>query len=407
MSVLKKIRKFLTKEEDVITYILAFSFSTLLLGYALSSVFLGIYVAVQIAKWILGRSKIYFNGYLLLMIVFYSICLASYIWSHDRIETENGLKRLVMMLLIPIAFSVGPKMKKIRFERIMNIFTLVNAFMGTFFLSFAILRYVTTQQSSVFFYHDLVSVLDLNAIYVSVYFLLSYCYLLSKTIKTKIDYLGIFFFAALIIMLSSKTIFAMGVLLSILNIFKKRPLGHIKRHFKRLSLAMFLLITILLGNNLKDRILSEYQGDLKEVWQKQVFNRVYPWTGLSIRLLQIRILKDQLIEEQIFYSGFGLDASKKNLEERHKGFNTYFGYHKYNYHNQYAQTFSELGIFGLSVLLGILLCGFNLAFKQNSFFALSFYLVMTVVFLTESFLWVQRGLYFFVLLNSMIASFER
>ena len=117
-----------------------------------------------------------------------------------------------------------------------------------------------------------------------------------------------------------------------------------------------------------------------------------------MRLLQLRILYEQIVEESIFWNGFGLYASRENLKKRHLKFDTYHGYHTKNYHNQYAQIFSETGIFGLSLLVLILLINFMKALKLKSFLFLSFAITIPILFFSESFLWVHRGIIFFILL---------
>jgi O-antigen ligase len=147
-----------------------------------------------------------------------------------------------------------------------------------------------------------------------------------------------------------------------------------------------------------ERILFEKETKVKEVWTENQFGQVYLWTGTSIRLLQLRILKEQIEEEQIFWKGFGLFASKDNIKKRHQEFNTYPGFHSYNYHNQYAQIFSETGIFGLGLLLSMLGVLFVGAINSKNFLFLMFSITATIVFFTESLLWRQSGLFLFIIL---------
>ena len=63
-----------------------------------------------------------------------------------------------------------------------------------------------------------------------------------------------------------------------------------------------------------------------------------------------------LQEENIFWTGFGLNASYKKLEEKgihynvFQGNNEVEGYQKKNFHNQYIQIFAELGVFGFLII---------------------------------------------------------
>ena len=146
----------------------------------------------------------------------------------------------------------------------------------------------------------------------------------------------------------------------------------------------------------------EKHTKFNEVLEKEEFGKVYYWTGSSIRLFQLRILKEQIEEENIILKGFGLFASKQNLEQRHKNYDTYFKFHYYNYHNQYAQTLSETGVLGLVILLSILICVWIRGIKSKNFLIIMFSLMMSFVFFTESVLWRQRGLFLFIIFYCLL-----
>src|SRR5690606_31171428 len=130
----------------------------------------------------------------------------TWFWSVDKDLTKLGLERTVCLLLVPIAFILMPKISSKRFKLIFDIYTTSNIILGIFFLVTALFKYFQIQSIAVFKYHNLVSVLDLHAIYVSLSFLMSLFYLLSKTPKTRKDIIAILFFIAYLLLLSSKTI---------------------------------------------------------------------------------------------------------------------------------------------------------------------------------------------------------
>ena len=133
---------------------------------------------------------------------------------------------------------------------------------------------------------------------------------------------------------------------------------------------------------------------------------MYYWTGSSIRLFQLRLLKEQLEEEPIFIKGFGLFASKQNLEDRHKSYDTYATFHSYNYHNQYAQVLSELGIIGLILLITHLMLMYLRSIKHRDYILFMFSVMITLVCFTESILWRQIGLFLFIGLYSFLLKFS-
>ena len=294
-------------------------------------------------------------------------------------------------------FGFIPKPTVRSLQIVMNYFTLSNVLLGIFFLIVAIINYIKHGNPTVFTYHDFVEILDLNAIYVSVYCTISYFFLLSKQSKKSIDYLGLFLLLIFILLLSSKTIIATLLLGNIIYFIFYKGIRTLKTTKSIGILLLVILVLTFTSREVVNRISVEIKANLEEVLHKEKFNRVYPWTGTSIRLLQLRNLKEQIEEDNIFWKGFGLFASRENLRERHLAFNTYYGYHEYNYHNMYAQIFSELGIFALLLLLGLLGLGVKKSFQTKSFIMFMFYFLMIMIFISESFLWVHRGVLFFTL----------
>jgi hypothetical protein len=80
------------------------------------------------------------------------------------------------------------------------------------------------------------------------------------------------------------------------------------------------------------------------------------------------------------------------------------GYQDKNLHNQYIQNFSDLGIIGFALLLVILLFNIKNAIKNKDFVHFAFAILMISLFLTESFLWRQRGVVFFTLFYCLFNS---
>ena len=230
---------------------------------------------------------------------------------------------------------------------------------------------------------------------------------MSKNKKTLKDKIAILFFLVLLVLLSSKmmlVVLLIGVLAYLyynnINMFSRK---------KIIFLSVILVLVIGLASiSLMKRVLLEKDTKLNEVITKKEFGNVYPWTGSSIRLLQLRILKEQVEEESIFWKGFGLFASREDLKKRHLEFDTYSAFHNYNYHNQYAQIFSETGIFGLILLITTLIIAFIKALQSKNFLVIMFSVAMGAIFFTESFLWRQQGLFLFIILYCLTlrTSFE-
>jgi hypothetical protein len=193
MNVISKIKAFLDSRE-FLGYLIALILSTLLIGFAPSSIAVGIFVFFALRYSIIHKEKQTIDLKLVLPIALYLLFSLTLFWTVDDDQTKKGVDRTVVLLLIPIAFNFVPKFTLKSFNLILRLFTGANVLFGLFFLVSASIRYFRTSSLSAFTYHELVSDLNLNAIYVSVMFAISLFYVLSTKGKKIKDILKIIFF---------------------------------------------------------------------------------------------------------------------------------------------------------------------------------------------------------------------
>ena len=380
---------------DVQVLLITVTVSLLFLGYAFSSICLSIFIIYSIALFFIEKRKVIYKTNLLLLIFLYFFLTLTYFWSVDAQLTLTGSFRIISLFLIPITFLISPTFSKNELALILKIFTLSNIVFGIFFLTTATIRYLETGSLNEFTYHNLVESLELNAVYVSAYFSLSFFYLITMRNKKPIIWFLALFLLLNIFLLSSKTILFVLFIVGLVYFIKSfKNIDKILKKRWYIIVALFLVVT-LVSRPIINRIVEETSSNFEEVLQKDKFNKIYPWTGSSFRLLQLRILKEQIEEEKIIFKGFGLFASRENLKKRHIRFNTYPGYHTYNYHNMYAQILSESGILGLFLLLVIIINFIRNAIKSKSTVYLFFGVLILIWFFSESVLWVHRGVIFF------------
>jgi O-antigen ligase len=388
----------LVDSENFFPYLIALLLSTLFIGYAPSSITLGILVITSIYFASRNKISIDIDFSLYLPIILYLLFCTTLFWTVDSTNTIKGIERTISLLIIPIVFILIPRFNNQKRNIVLKYFTISNALYGLFFIVIAFFKFYNSGDYNVFTYHDLVSIFDLNAIYVSTFFLISIFYLLRKTNKTKSEKVSLIFLINMLFLLSSKMVLTVFFIGLIVYGFSFEGIKKLKSPKVILLLLGLLIVIGFSSRQLVDRVLVEKSTDFNEVLNNDKFNRVYPWTGTSFRLLQLRILSDQIKEENIIWKGFGLFASRKNLKDRHLAFNTYYGYHTYNYHNMYAQILSETGILGLILILLMLANSLRNAIKINDLVFIIFSVMFFMVFITESFLWVHRGLFFFLIM---------
>jgi O-antigen ligase len=257
---------------------------------------------------------------------------------------------------------------------------------------------------------------------------ISFFYFLVKPIKTNFDKLALALLLLMVFLLSSKNIVVVFIgLLGFYYLFFSKTAK--KLRLRNLILLLILLFSLPFIGKVKERFKQEYETimtdssindviskgsekvynvSIKQAWTNETFKPNDFFPGTAFRVYQFRIFIEFLQEEAIFWKGFGLDASYAKIEEKGVHYNLFLGdenqegYQKMNFHNQYIQTFAELGVFGFSLLLIMLSLSIRNAIASKSYFHIAFSVLMISLFFTESFLWRQRGVTFFIVMYCLL-----
>ena len=366
--------------------------------------------------------KIQFSVSLFLLIAFYLLMCLSYFWSIDKIETSTSLIKESPLLLIPLSFLFFQKQDIIKLA-ILKYYSYSILICCSLFLLKATFNYLNYSNAEVFFYHNIVTI-DLNAIHFSVFVSLSFFYFLSIESKSKTDYFFLIYLFAFLLLLTSESIIFVTIILTGIYYFyysKESKNMRLKNVIVLSSIIALLFshnfitkqinleIQIKKENNIGHAVINKEDVgsniiSINEAWTKEKFSQNDFFSGNSFRVYQIRIFKEIVSEENVFWNGLGLNSSYEKINEKaykynvFKGTNKVEGYNKMNFHNQYIQVFSELGFIGFILLLFILFLNIKNALKTKDFMHFAFSILMISLFLTESFLWRQRGVVFFTML---------
>lgn len=361
--------------------------------------------------------------YLLPILMFVWMCF-SFFWSIDIKRTLIAIPKEVALLLVPIAFILIPSFTKKQKQFFLKYYSYTMLLYVVFFIVRAFIRFLITKETSYFFYHGPDNETDtglvprlLNAIHVSVYVSIAFFYFFIKENKLKFDYVATFLLFVFVVLLSSKNVIIVFILLILLQVFFYSKLSN-RLRLRNLTIIFLLLGFIASFGKIKERFIIEFTSNtnksishnikvnntegvnnisIYEAWNNDKFSHNDFFPGSAFRVYQFRMFIDFLEEESIFWKGFGLNASLNKLLEKEKYYNLYPGYGTFNFHNQYVQNFAELGIVGFLLLLFILGINIKNAFKSKDFIHITFGILMISLFLTESFLWRQRGVLFFTL----------
>jgi len=388
--------------ENTYSFLIAAVLISLPLKYGYSNGTLIVLLAVSLASVAFHKVKI--NKAQLLPIGFFILITTSLLWTINIKDSLRGLERHLPYLLIPILYITMPSLSKKGLLKGLYFFALGLSAFALFFIGYAWVDYCIHGNYEVFFYHQLVEVkslnLGLNAIYISVMVAFGLLFMIFYSKRKIIDWAVSIILLVFLLLLSSKNVFITTLFAGGLGLFLSKKLT-----LKRVLILGFFtvgLFSVMMLSPLKDRINQELASNVEEVFSKDKFNKVYPWTGTTIRLFQARIGYELLSENNLFLTGFGINASKEKIKEKHTLYNLYLGYNNYNFHNQYIQAFVELGVFGFLFILLLLVAIFKGYLKEKELIFLFFFILMASIFITESYIWRQRGMIFFFIIYGLL-----
>ena len=386
---------------------------TIPLSYVYNSITLILFVLYTFLSY--NKQNVKLRLPLLPLLLLFGIMVLSLLWSVDFKSSLKALSKEAALVFIPVAFCFNQPLSFKSLNKVLENYSLGMILFALVLLGRAFMRYSETGSADVFFYHELATN-DVNAIYLSVLVSTALMYFLSKKKKTTMGYVMQIFLLIFLFLLSSKVIIITNVLLiGVYYLFFSRMT------VKGRAVAIALLCVMAAGlgyyGKINERIADEFTNDkteeakggvhyvtLKEAWSKEDFNENDFLNGTSFRLYQTRIFTEMLEEDPILFTGYGLNASGNKIEEQGIEHNLVHGdkeglvYNKLNFHNQYVQTFADLGIFGFLIVIVMLVINLKNGICKKDFVHIAFAIVMISLFLTESFLWRQRGVVFFTML---------
>lgn len=409
-----------------------------LISIPLSNVLNNVFLLVLLLFSFVFSKKQFFKitTVLSLPIILYLIMFFSIFWTINRNETLTALIKELPLLIVPLSFIFYQELSKEQKQKIIGFYSYFIAGLAVYYILRAVIRYVLFHDLRAFFYHGeenndfgLVPKL-LNAIHVSVFAAVALFYFISKEVKSRLDIFYSIILILFIILLSSKNIILVVFFLILINVFFFSKIAHKMRLRNIIVFGIFLIVVLSIGkiyqklqvelkNNTQKSINPSvlevipkgvHFVSIKQAWTNTTFNQNDFFPGTAFRVYQFRIFLEMLDDDAIFWKGYGLNASYQKIEAKGLKYHIYLGngisegYQKKNFHNQYIQNFAELGLFGFLLLIIMLFINFKNAYKSKDFVHFAFAFLMISLFLTESFLWRQRGVVFFTMMYCLFNS---
>ena len=413
-----------TNNSNGVSQTLTFALALVLMCIPLPVIFGSISSMLFIFLYLVLERKKKFNSSfaLFLPILLFFLMMVSLFWSIDFTQTKNSLQKEILMLLFPIVFLFYKKYNKKQIYQSIEIYSFFMAGFAVFKLVLAIYKYMQTKNIKVFFYHELVS-LDLNAIYVATFASFALFYFLQLSKKSNLHQICIAILTLFVFLLSSKSIIFIDIILIIYFYARFAFIPKSVKFFTISTVLIFVFSSLFFVKQIRNRFLIEYQTafvdntvntntpnatiynvSINQAWNNKVFYAYNYFPGGALRVYQFRIFCEMITSDQVFFYGYGHNASQSKIKEKEVEHHLYKGYGDFNFHNQYVQTFAELGFFGFLILSLMVFINLNNAFRSKDFLHIVFAVTMFVLFLTESLLCRQRGIVFFITLYCLFNS---
>lgn len=391
--------------------------------YALNSIALGVFAFSALYRF--KKQNFRLNTALALPVLLYLLMALSLLWSIDLSETVPSLSKELSLVIIPVCFMLLPVLEKVQTQKIIGYFSIAMIGFCVFYLIKAGIRYAISGDVNVFFYHELVTK-DVNAIHVSVYFSVAFFHFFTKSGKSVFDKFAVALLFVTIFLLSSKNIIGVFIFLILVYLLFYNTIA---KRTRWISLGVFGVLivalmfvpqinqrfkiesrTVMHGNTVNRNLAGVHNVSVSQAWNEEMFTPNDYFPGTAFRVYQFRIFLELMAEDNAWLSGYGLNASYAKIEKKTLSYHLFSGdgvragYQKKNFHNQYIQNFAELGVFGFLLLVAMLALNFKNALSSKDFVHISFSILMISLFLTESFLWRQRGVTFFTMLYCLYNS---
>ncbi len=408
----------LAPSKKLLIFFISAALVTIPLGYAYNSIAIILFVLYSLLS--AKKEDISVNYVLLLPILLFALMALSLTWSIDFKSSLKALSKEASLVFIPLAFCFNKQLIRMGTRQILKNYSFSMCLIGVYFLGRAVLRYSEAKDLEVFLYNELATPV-ITSVYVSALFSVAFFYYLSVKCKRVADYACLIFMAVLIGLLLNKSIIVINIVLTAIYFIFYSSLP---KTIRMTTGVGFLALTAGLVYYVKttDVLPAEYISNvpetqalakeglplnnvtLCEAWSKPRFSKNDYFNGTAFRVYQVRIFTEMLNENNIFFTGFGLNASLQKIGGKSIEHNVFEGgvlnqrYSRQNFHNQYVEAFADLGIFGFLLLLCLLFVNLKNALASKDFIHIAFAILMIALLLTESFLWRQRGVVLFVML---------
>jgi O-antigen ligase len=363
----------------------------------------------------LWQRKIYW-----LWIAYFLLHVISYTYARDKPQSAFDIETKLCFWLLPLVVGTGPILERKHLSKILGAFVTSFTLVALFCFAQAFYSYQSSGDSSVFFYHKLVTGFEANAVYFAWYVLFSLAVLMlyeweSTSWYTKKPLLvtSIAIQFTFLVFLSSRTLLLLFLVL-VLPLFFRRIYSRISSIQRAIliSIPLIAVLVIILTNNPIRQRFSDVVGS-KPSLKEQTTDGYLHLNNLTLRLLIWETALENMKEKNLWLTGCSngdVAALQKERMARDKRISPY-DFHevhiwRFNLHNMYLQSLYMLGSAGLLIFLLIMLTPLPLIWQMNDrWLFLVFHFSSLLFMMQESALQTQAGIIYFTFFSILIIRF--
>lgn len=378
-----------------------------------------LFIALGLALLCCGNMKmsykvLFSRPWVWMFIAYYILNFLAYLRFPADTFTRASVDQKASLIIIPLLFFILIYNYRDIWKIALAGFVSGCVFAALFCLGTALFHFRQSGNADVFFYHTYSQAIGMNAIYLSLYLLISFIYVIRLGINRfsilSTEWwlcvaLAIFIYGNLLL-LDSKMLIAIG---SIFALILSYPGFHgalqkiMAYGFFGLCAVMLLAMNNPISKRYKDIQLNSYSAVLK----KTDFTD-FRFDGFNFRLIMWKLGLHAVQQNHALLAGLGGEHYHQAVNNEIRSYKMYTGdgrpndqgYLDYNLHNQYMESYVQFGLPGTLIITGILAWLMLSAFKNKRAVAGLAVALFTLIFLTESGLETQSGILLFTIIIS-------
>ncbi|HET9824758.1 MAG TPA: O-antigen ligase family protein, partial [Chitinophagaceae bacterium] len=338
--------------------------------------------------------------------------VVSLLYTTNHVEGLKNIKGKSVLLAIPIALCGCDYINEVTRQKILKWYCLLLFIACAYTIYAQFKAYSATHDSSVFFYHSLISSYSGHAIQFSILVFVALVHLFENSNKSLFLFNRLFhlflilFFSVFLFFLSSKLVIIFYLFYFVYFMIRTLRLRAINKPVFIGSAAAFVALCIFVfatNNTISRRFNDVAQTDFRFL-QREKFSPGLYFNGLEFRLLQWKFVPQILNEKKAWFLGLGAGDAQAYLDQKYISENMYTGstqnpskgFLGYNTHNEFLEALLQTGVVGLSLFLMLCLAMIKNAWQRKTV-ELSFITMLLLAYtFTESVLESQYSSFIFL-----------